>query len=188
MGRPRLTAAISAARAEQASKRIDVPMPRLKKPTVEAAPPEPVRRQKLGPTLPVLQPMIDRIRHPYNKPKNGPAMADHIVALLDAVARALEADGLTLSVTRLVLTARQGQNRIDVRIVERSKRVSRRGEPFSLEPTGFLYVTTDNRMAWPNGSRFERFVWEEGPGISAKDLAKKVIADLPKLFEAQHRR
>ncbi len=147
-------------------------MPRPKKPIVEAAPPEPVRRQKLGPTLPVLQPMIEGIRSPYNKPKNGPAMADHIVALLDAVARALEADGMPLSATRLILTARRGQHRIDLRIVETSKRVSRPGKQFSLEPTGFLYVTTDNYVPWPNGSRFERFAWEESPGLSVIRLPR----------------
>ncbi len=150
----------------------------------------PVRRHKLGPTLPVLQPMIDAVRQPFIPLKNGPAMADHITALLDAVARALISQGLPLTANRKVLTAQQGSHRVDLRVVERSKRVPAAGasakwRSFDLEPTGYLYVTTDGYVAWGPAPRRERLTWEEEVGVSTTDLARRVATDVLKIFEAE---
>lgn len=168
-------------------------MPRSKKQPVEQTSLMPVRRHKLGPTLPVLQPMIDAIRQPFIPLKNGPAMADHITALLDAVARALISQGLPLSASCKMLTVKQGPHKIDLRVVERSKRVPAAGSSsgwrtFNLEPTGYLYVTTDSYVAWGPVPQRQRMTWDEKPGIATKDLAEKVASDILKIFEAEHRR
>ena len=147
----------------------------------------PLRKQAAIATRPVLQAMIDGIRSPYNKPKGGPDVAGRMVALLDAVARALEGVGMTLSTSRRILTARREQDKIDLRIVEQSRRASHPGEQYRLEPTGFLYVTTDDLVPWGKRPGMQRVMWQEESGTSVRDLAKRVVADLPELFAARQR-